>query len=48
MLEIKLVIASIVSKYNLELADDKPIKPIRRSAVIAPSNGVPLVLTGFR
>jgi cytochrome P450 len=48
MLEIKLVIASIVSKYNLELADDKPIKPIRRSAVIAPLNGVPLVLTGFR
>jgi cytochrome P450 len=48
MLELKLVIASIVSKYNLELADDKPIKPIRQSAVVVPSNGVPLVLTGFR
>ncbi|MUG91833.1 cytochrome P450 [Scytonema sp. UIC 10036] len=48
MLEMKLVIATIVSKYNLELADDKPIKPIRRSATISPSNGVPLVVTGLR
>lgn len=48
MLEIKLVIAKIISKYNLELADNKPIKPIRGSATIVPSNGVPLVVTGFR
>lgn len=48
MLEIKLVIATIISKYNLELADNKPIKPIRGSATIVPSNGVPLVVTGFR
>jgi cytochrome P450 family 110 len=48
MLEMKLVIASIVSKYNLELADNKPIKAIRRGGTIAPSNGVPLVLTSFR
>ncbi|MEM8720131.1 MAG: cytochrome P450 [Cyanobacteria bacterium P01_G01_bin.39] len=48
MLEMKLVIASIVSKYNLELADNKPIKPMRRGGTITPSNGVPLVVTGFR
>ena len=48
LLELKLVIASIISKYNLELADDKPIKPVRHSAVIAPSNGVPLVVTSLR
>ena len=48
LLEMKLVIASIISKYNLELANNKPIKPIRRGGTIAPSNGVPLVVTGFR
>ncbi|MDJ0616914.1 MAG: cytochrome P450 [Calothrix sp. MO_192.B10] len=48
MLEMKLVIASVVSKYNLELADNKPVKPMRRGGTLAPSNGVPLVLTGFR
>ncbi|MBD2566555.1 cytochrome P450 [Anabaena lutea FACHB-196] len=49
MLEMKLVIASIVSKYNLELADNQPIKPVLHFiSSIAPSNGVPLVMTGFR
>ena len=48
MLEMKLVIASILSKYNLELANNKPIKPMRRGGTIAPSNGVPLVMTGLR
>ena len=48
MLEMKLVIASVLSKYNLKLADNKPIKPMRRGGTVAPSNGVPLVLTGFR
>ena len=44
----KLVIAAIVSKYNLELADHKPIQPVRHGIVITPSNGVPLVMTGLR
>ena len=48
MLEMKLVIASILSKYNLALVDHKPIKPMRRGGTITPSNGVPLVVTGFR
>ncbi len=48
MLEMKLVIAEIVAKYNLELADNKPVKPMRRGGTIAPSNGVPLVMTGLR
>ena len=48
MLEMKLVLASIISKYNLKLVDNKPIKPMRRGGTVAPSNGVPLVLTGFR
>ncbi len=48
MLEMKLVIATIVSKYNLKLANNKPIKPMRRGATVTPSNGVPLVMTGLR
>ncbi len=48
MLEMKLVIATIVAKYNFKLADNKPIKPMRRGGTIAPSNGVPLVITGLR
>ena len=48
LLEMKLVLASIVSKYDFELADNKPIKPMRRGGTITPSNGVPLVLTGLR
>ncbi len=48
MLEMKLVLASILSKYNLELASHQPIKPLRRGGTLAPSNGVPLRVTGFR
>ena len=48
MLEMKLVIASILSRYNLELADNQPIKPMRRGGTLAPSNGVPLVVTSIR
>ncbi|MGF1489043.1 MAG: cytochrome P450 [Prochloraceae cyanobacterium] len=48
MLEMKLVIATIVSKYRLELVENKPIKPMRRGGTMAPSNGVPIVMTGLR
>lgn len=48
MLEMKLVLATILSQYNLELASDQPIKPMRRGGTLAPSNGVPLVVKGFR
>ena len=44
----KLVIAAIASKYNLELADNKPIKSMRRGGTMTPSNGVPLIVTGLR
>lgn len=48
MLEMKLVIATVLSKYDLKLADNKPIKPMRRGGTLAPSNGVPLVVNNFR
>ncbi|MGF1482438.1 MAG: cytochrome P450 [Cyanophyceae cyanobacterium] len=48
MLEMKLVIASVLSTYTLELAGRQSIKPKRRGGTLAPSNGVLLVPTGLR
>ncbi|MDJ0717712.1 MAG: cytochrome P450 [Prochloraceae cyanobacterium] len=48
MLEMKLVLANILSSYQLELANDRPIKPKRRGGTLSPSNGVPLVMKGKR
>ncbi|NEO38915.1 MAG: cytochrome P450 [Moorea sp. SIOASIH] len=48
MLEMKLVLAKVLSGYHLALAEDKIIKPARRGLVIAPENGVPMVMTGQR
>ena len=48
MLEMKLVLATILSSYQLELANDRGIKPKRRGGTLSPSNGVPLVMKGKR
>ena len=46
LLEMKLVLAKIVTKWDLSLASDRPTLPQRRGGTIAPNNGVPLVLNG--
>lgn len=38
--EMKLVIAKILSRYQLELADQRPEKPRRRGVTLAPAGGV--------
>jgi cytochrome P450 family 110 len=48
LLEMKLVLATILKNSDLSLASDRPIKPQRRGATIAPHNGVPLVFMGKR
>ncbi len=48
MLEMKLVLATIMSKYELTLANQKPEKPSRRGVTLAPANGVKMILTGER
>jgi cytochrome P450 family 110 len=48
MLEMKLVIATLFSRYNFASADNKPVQPQRRGGTIAPHNGVPIVMTGKR
>ncbi len=48
MLEMKLVLGTILSRYQLALANNKPVKPKRRGLTVAPSNGIPLVMMGKR
>ena len=48
LLEMKLVLAKILTEWDLSLASDRPILPRRRGATIAPNNGVPLMVKGKR
>ncbi|MDJ0724895.1 MAG: cytochrome P450 [Prochloraceae cyanobacterium] len=48
MLEMKLVVATILSKYELALVDNELPKPKRTGLSLAPSNGIPLVMKGLR
>ncbi|MEM8780885.1 MAG: cytochrome P450 [Cyanobacteria bacterium P01_G01_bin.49] len=43
-LEIKLVLATILSNYQLSLVKEQNIKPQRRGFTLAPSNGVKMVM----
>jgi cytochrome P450 len=47
-LEMKLVLATILSKYQFALAEDKPVKIQRRGFTLAPTGGVRMVTTGKR
>jgi unspecific monooxygenase len=47
-LEMKLVLAKILSKYQLALAEDKPVKLERRGFALAPAGGIRMVMTGKR
>ena len=47
-LEIKLVLATILSHYRLTLAEEKPVKAQRRGFTIAPAGGIRMVMTGKR
>ncbi|MBW4605387.1 MAG: cytochrome P450 [Calothrix sp. FI2-JRJ7] len=42
MYELKLVVARILSQFELELVDRRPVKPVRRGITIVPSSGVPM------
>jgi cytochrome P450 family 110 len=42
LFEMKLVLATILSQWKLQLTSDRPIHPIRRGFTIAPEKGVPM------
>ena len=46
--EMKIALATILSRYDLALVDTKPEKPIRRGLTLAPSRGVRMTLKGRR
>ncbi len=46
--EMKLVLATILSRYQLALADKRPEKPQRQNVTLAPASGVKMVVTGKR
>ncbi|MEA5514440.1 cytochrome P450 [Nodularia sp. UHCC 0506] len=46
--ELKLVLAKILSKYQLALTDHKPEVPRRRGVTLAPGRGVNMMITGQR
>jgi len=48
MFEMKLVLGTILSKYQLALVDSQPEIPRRRGVTLAPGKGVKMVLTGIR
>jgi unspecific monooxygenase len=47
-LEMKLVLATILSGYQFALADDEPVKLQRRGFTLAPTGGVRMLVTGKR
>jgi cytochrome P450 len=45
LFEMKLVLATVLSRFQLALADNRPVKPVRRGITTTPSGGVPMVMT---
>jgi unspecific monooxygenase len=46
--EMKLVLATILSRFELALADNRPVKPVRRGVTMTPAGGVKMVVKGRR
>jgi cytochrome P450 family 110 len=46
MFEMKVVLATILSRYQMALADTQPETPRRRGVTLAPERGVKMVITG--
>ncbi|YAF98761.1 MAG: cytochrome P450 [Nodularia sp. CChRGM 3473] len=45
MYEMKLVLATLLTQFQLILADKCPVYPVRRGITIVPSGGVPMIVT---
>jgi cytochrome P450 len=45
LFEMKLVLATILSRYELKLADKRPVKPTRRGLTVAPPANMRMVVT---
>ena len=48
MVELKLVMAKILSRYQMKLVDNQPEIPRRRGVTLAPARGVKMIISGQR
>jgi unspecific monooxygenase len=48
LFEMKLVLATVLSRWQLELVDSKPVQPVRSGALLRPEGGVRMVVKGMR
>ncbi|MCC5626421.1 cytochrome P450 [Nostoc sp. CHAB 5715] len=48
LFEIKLVLATVLSHWEMELADSKPVQPVRKGLLFSPAGGVKMVVKGKR
>jgi cytochrome P450 family 110 len=48
LMEMKLVLATVLSMWQMELADNQSVQPVRQGALIRPSGGVSMVVKGVR
>ena len=46
MNEMAVVLGTLLPRYELELADDRELRMVRRNLVMAPEEGVPMRLVG--
>lgn len=44
-MEMKIVLATILKKYPLTLAEKQPVKPVRRGVTIAPAGGIKMIVS---
>lgn len=44
----KLVLATVLSQLQLQRADDRPVRSVRRGLTMSPSGGVSVVVVGRR
>ncbi|MEH2205148.1 MAG: cytochrome P450 [Nostoc sp.] len=48
LFEMKLVLATVLSHWEMELADSKPVQPVRKGLLFSPAGGVKMVVKGRR
>ncbi|MDD1435505.1 cytochrome P450, partial [Dolichospermum sp. ST_sed10] len=48
LFEMKLVLATVLSQWQMELADTEPVQPARKGALLGPGGGVKMVIRGRR
>ncbi|MBN3945571.1 MAG: cytochrome P450 [Nostoc sp.] len=46
LFEMKLVLATVLSHWQMELADSKPVQPVRHAVLFVPAGGVRMVVKG--